>query len=68
MRYTDSITILLYYFISGSLNGSLSSLAAHELGAVVIQESVKRAGISAGDVSEVILGHVCTAGKMIHHS
>jgi acetyl-CoA C-acetyltransferase len=46
----------------GSFNGALSSLPAHELGKVAIQAAVERAGISADDVDEVILGQVLQAG------
>ena len=46
----------------GSFNGALSSLPAHELGKIVIQAAVERAGISAADVDEVIMGQVLQAG------
>ena len=46
----------------GSFNGALSSLPAHELGKIAIQAAVERAGIAAGDVSEVIMGQVLQAG------
>ena len=46
----------------GSFNGALSSLPAHELGKVAIQAAVERAGISAADVDEVIMGQVLQAG------
>lgn len=46
----------------GSYLGSLSSLKATELGAIVIKEVVKRAGIKPEDVSEVIMGCVLPAG------
>jgi acetyl-CoA C-acetyltransferase len=46
----------------GSFMGSLSSLAAPRLGAMVVEEAVKRSGISKSDVDEVILGNVLTAG------
>ena len=42
----------------GSFNGGLASVAAAELGAVVIKEAVKRAGLTAGQIDEVIMGHV----------
>jgi acetyl-CoA C-acetyltransferase len=47
----------------GSFNGALSALPAHELGKVAIQEALKRAGIEGGQVSEVILGQILTAGQ-----
>jgi acetyl-CoA C-acetyltransferase len=45
----------------GSFLGALSSLPAHELGKLAIQAAVERAGISAADVDEVILGQVLQA-------
>ncbi|PYB74075.1 acetyl-CoA C-acetyltransferase [Rhizobium wuzhouense] len=47
----------------GSFNGALSSVAAHDLGAVVIKGVLERAGIEAGEVDEVILGQILTAGQ-----
>jgi len=46
----------------GSFNGGLSSLPAHELGALVIRAALERAGLSPEDVDEVILGQVLQAG------
>jgi len=46
----------------GSFGGSLSSFSAPELGAAVINELVKTAGIKPDDVQEVVLGNVLTAG------
>jgi acetyl-CoA C-acetyltransferase len=46
----------------GSFNGALSSLPAHELGRIAIQAAVERAGITAADVDEVIMGQVLQAG------
>jgi acetyl-CoA C-acetyltransferase len=45
----------------GAFNGVYGSLPAHELGATVIGEVLKRAGVAAADVDEVILGQVLTA-------
>ncbi len=47
----------------GSFNGGLSTLAAHQLGEAAIRAAIKRAGIEAGNVDEVILGQVLTAGQ-----
>ena len=47
----------------GSFNGALSSLSAHELGAVALQAAFARAGVEAADVDEVILGQVLAAGE-----
>jgi acetyl-CoA C-acetyltransferase len=46
----------------GSFNGALASLPAHELGRIVIQAAVEKAGVQLGDVDEVILGQVLQAG------
>ena len=46
----------------GSFNGSLASLPAHELGKVVIKETIKRAGIDNSEIDEVIMGQVLAAG------
>jgi acetyl-CoA C-acetyltransferase len=46
----------------GSFNGSLSSLPAPKLGAVVIDEALKRANVPKEMVDEVIMGCVLTAG------
>ncbi|HET6320527.1 MAG TPA: acetyl-CoA C-acetyltransferase [Hyphomicrobium sp.] len=47
----------------GSFNGSLSSLPGHELGSIAIKAALERAGVQPGEVSEVILGQVLTAGQ-----
>ncbi len=46
----------------GSFLGALQSFSAAQLGAIVIEEAVKRAGIPAGEVDEVIMGNVLQAG------
>ncbi|MGE4452662.1 acetyl-CoA C-acyltransferase [Castellaniella sp.] len=47
----------------GSMMGSLSGLAAHELGAIAIRAAVERAGIAGDAVQEVIMGNVLQAGQ-----
>ena len=47
----------------GTFGGALSSLAPAELGTIAVREALTRAGIAPEDVSEVILGHVLTAGQ-----
>jgi len=47
----------------GSFLGSLASVPATKLGAVAIQEAVKRAGIAGELVEEVIMGNVLTAAE-----
>jgi acetyl-CoA C-acetyltransferase len=46
----------------GKFMGGLSSLQAPELGAKVIAEAVRRAGIEPGQVDEAIMGNVVQAG------
>ena len=46
----------------GGFQGSLSGVAAVELGAIAIREAVARAGIEATDVEEVLMGCVLPAG------
>jgi acetyl-CoA C-acetyltransferase len=43
--------------------GSLSGLAAHQLGAIAIKAAVERAGIQGDAVDEVIMGNVLQAGQ-----
>ncbi|GAA3570210.1 MULTISPECIES: thiolase family protein [Marinobacter] len=46
----------------GGFQGSLSPLSAIDLGAASVSEAVRRAGIDAADVQEIILGNVLPAG------
>uniref|UniRef100_A0A8C4HHW6 Acetyl-CoA acetyltransferase 2 n=2 Tax=Dicentrarchus labrax TaxID=13489 RepID=A0A8C4HHW6_DICLA len=46
----------------GSLNGSLSTVPLRDLCSVVIKDVLKRAAVKPEEVSEVIMGHVLTAG------
>ena len=46
----------------GSFLGSIGSMSATDLGGVVIGESIKRAGLTADQIDEVIMGHVIQAG------
>lgn len=46
----------------GSFNGSLSTVAASELGSIAITAALKRGSVSVDDVDDVILGQVLTAG------
>ncbi len=47
----------------GSFNGAFANTLAHELGAAVIKGVLERAGVDAGEVDEVILGQVLSAGE-----
>jgi acetyl-CoA C-acetyltransferase len=46
----------------GSFQGALASLPATRLGAVAIRAAVSRAALAPGDVDEVLMGQVVTAG------
>lgn len=46
----------------GKFGGSLANIPAVELGALVIKEAVRRAGIKPEDVDEVLMGNVLQAG------
>ena len=46
----------------GSFNGSLGKIGATQLGAIVIEEAVKRAGIEKNAVNEAIMGIVLPCG------
>jgi acetyl-CoA C-acetyltransferase len=47
----------------GTFNGGLSSVPAHYLGQVAIQAALERSGVEPGEVSEVIMGQILTAGQ-----
>ena len=46
----------------GSFNGAFANTPAHELGEVAIKAALERAEVDPGEVDEVILGQVLTAG------
>jgi acetyl-CoA C-acetyltransferase len=46
----------------GKFQGSLSDLSASQLGAIVVREAVKRAGLNSDQVDECIMGNVLPAG------
>ena len=47
----------------GSFSGSFANVAAHDLGAAMIEAVVDRAGVEKAEISETILGQVLTAGQ-----
>jgi acetyl-CoA C-acetyltransferase len=46
----------------GKFQGSLSEFSAPQLGAIVVREAVKRAGLDPAQVDECIMGNVISAG------
>ena len=47
----------------GAFNGAFANTPAHDLGAAAIKEALKRAKVEAGEVDEVIMGQILTAGQ-----
>ncbi len=47
----------------GSFSGSFATVPAHDLGKVVLEEVVSRAGVDKGEVDQTILGQVLTAAQ-----
>ena len=47
----------------GTYGGALASLPAHKLGSTAIKAAIERAGVAAGDVQEVYMGNVLSAGQ-----
>ncbi|TBB24843.1 acetyl-CoA C-acetyltransferase [Rhizobium ruizarguesonis] len=47
----------------GVFNGAFATVLAHELGAAVVKGALERAGVDPGEVDEVILGQVLSAGE-----
>src|SRR3954451_22627083 len=47
----------------GKFLGSLKDLSAPELGAIVVREAVRRAGLDPAAVDECIMGNVVSAGE-----
>ena len=62
MRSTNTVIVSAARTPVGSFNGAFANTPAHILGAVAIQAAIYRAGLNPGDVNEVILGHVLSAG------
>ena len=58
----DAVIISAVRTPVGKFLGALKSFKATELGAIVVREAVKRAGVKPEDVDEVIMGCVIQAG------
>ena len=50
----------------GTYNGTLRGIAATELGAAVVRETVRRSGIDPGRVGSVVMGNVIQAGNRMN--
>ena len=63
MKVNDPVILSAVRTPSGRFQGSLSSIPATKLGAIVVREAVERAGIpKPADIHEVIMGNVVSAG------
>ncbi len=47
----------------GSFNGALAAMPAHDLASTALKAAIERARLGAGDIDEVILGHVLPGGQ-----
>jgi acetyl-CoA C-acetyltransferase len=60
--FDDVVIISACRTAVGKFQGSLADLSAPQLGAVVVREAVKRAGLNSDQVDECIMGNVLPAG------
>jgi len=50
----------------GGFNGALKGVPATELGAIVVRETLRRAGLSGEDIGTVVMGNVIQAGNRMN--
>ncbi|MFD2170199.1 acetyl-CoA C-acetyltransferase [Tumebacillus lipolyticus] len=62
MSNRDAVIVSAVRTAIGNFQGALAGIPAPELGAIVLQEALNRAGVSADLVEEVIMGNVLQAG------
>jgi acetyl-CoA C-acetyltransferase len=60
--FDDVVIISACRTAVGKFQGSLSEFSASQLGAIVVREAVKRAGVDPAQVDECIMGNVVSAG------
>ena len=60
---TDIVVVSAARTAVGSFNGAFANTPAHELGAAAVIAAMARAKIEGGDVDELILGQVLSAGE-----
>ena len=58
----DAVIVSAVRLPTGKFLGSLKDIQAPELGALVVRETVRRAGVDAASVDECIMGNVVSAG------
>ena len=59
---TEAVIVAAVRTAIGSFNGSLKNISAPDLGAAVIKDALKQAGVQPGQVDEIIMGNVLQAG------
>src|SRR5690349_19382210 len=59
----ESVIVSAVRTPTGKFLGTLKDLSAPQLGAIVVREAVRRAGIDPASVDECIMGNVVTAGE-----
>jgi acetyl-CoA C-acetyltransferase len=62
MTMREAVILSAARLPTGKFMGTLKGFAAPELGAIAVREAVRRAGIPADRVDEVIMGNVLSAG------
>ncbi len=62
MGQTEVVIVSAVRTAIGSFGGSLQNVSATTLGGTVIKEALSKAGVSANEVDEVIMGNVLQAG------
>jgi acetyl-CoA C-acetyltransferase len=50
----------------GTFNGALKAVSATELGAIVVRETLRRAGLAGDAIGSVVMGNVIQAGNRIN--
>ena len=59
----ESVLVSAVRTPTGKFLGALKSFTAPQLGALVVAEAIRRAGIDSGIVDECIMGNVVSAGE-----
>jgi len=60
---TDIVIVSAARTPVGSFNGAFANVPAHTLGAAAVKEAMARAKVEGGEVDEVILGQILSAGE-----
>ena len=63
MNTRDAVIVSAVRTPTGKFLGSLKDFTAPQLGALVVREAVRRAGIDPAAVDECIMGNVVAAGE-----